>query len=399
MHDAKWWLALAAALLFGCTPVPGGEDDGGAGGHVEADGGGEGDGEGEGEGEGEGCPNGDADLDLLCDDEDHVCNSDGSLLACRRVEPPCPEGTVPEVRDGCYTDVCMTWEACADATQAPGPCDPIVEGEFGACEALIGWGLNQDGRCAPVSGCGCDEGCEGRVFESVEACEAMCGAPECERDADDDDICDDEDRECNADGTPVQCRVVQPVCREGTVPEVRNNCYTRRCVTWAECGEPCGDRDDDGICDEVDPICNLDGRPVECDVVEPRCGEGMIPSARDGCYTNECVPIERCASEPAMCGGIAGFPCPERAQICVDDPRDDCDPERGGADCGGLCLEPEDVCAPVRPGEFGACLAVIGWAVGGDGGCVQVSGCGCDLRCAGRVFGSERACLGACLRD
>jgi len=38
-----------------------------------------------------------------------------------------------------------------------------------------------------------------------------------------------------------------------------------------------------------------------------------------------------------FCGGIAGFPCPG-AGDCVDDPRDDCDPERGGADCGGICV-------------------------------------------------------------
>ena len=37
-----------------------------------------------------------------------------------------------------------------------------------------------------------------------------------------------------------------------------------------------------------------------------------------------------------FCGGIAGFPCPGEG-VCLDDPRDDCDPDRGGADCGGYC--------------------------------------------------------------
>src|SRR5690349_2406618 len=37
-----------------------------------------------------------------------------------------------------------------------------------------------------------------------------------------------------------------------------------------------------------------------------------------------------------FCGGIAGFPCPDGFE-CVDDPRDGCDPEHGGADCGGIC--------------------------------------------------------------
>lgn len=38
-----------------------------------------------------------------------------------------------------------------------------------------------------------------------------------------------------------------------------------------------------------------------------------------------------------FCGGIAGFPCSE-GFVCVDDPSDDCDPNNGGADCGGICL-------------------------------------------------------------
>ena len=37
-----------------------------------------------------------------------------------------------------------------------------------------------------------------------------------------------------------------------------------------------------------------------------------------------------------FCGGFAGFPCPE-GYTCVDNPRDGCDPEAGGADCGGIC--------------------------------------------------------------
>jgi hypothetical protein len=36
------------------------------------------------------------------------------------------------------------------------------------------------------------------------------------------------------------------------------------------------------------------------------------------------------------CGGFAGIPCPN-GLICIDDPRDDCDPKTGGADCIGIC--------------------------------------------------------------
>jgi hypothetical protein len=45
--------------------------------------------------------------------------------------------------------------------------------------------------------------------------------------------------------------------------------------------------------------------------------------------------------ENTMCGGIAGFLCEKQGQICVDDPRDDCDPNEGGSDCAGVCVWPQ----------------------------------------------------------
>ncbi|KAK3309246.1 uncharacterized protein B0T15DRAFT_526656 [Chaetomium strumarium] len=39
----------------------------------------------------------------------------------------------------------------------------------------------------------------------------------------------------------------------------------------------------------------------------------------------------------AFCGGFAGIPCKD-GRKCVDDPRDECDPDNGGADCGGICV-------------------------------------------------------------
>ena len=54
--------------------------------------------------------------------------------------------------------------------------------------------------------------------------------------------------------------------------------------------------------------------------------------------------------EPAVtyCGGFAGIACP-KDQVCVDDPNDDCDPDNGGADCGGIC---EPAPAPTYCGGF-----------------------------------------------
>jgi hypothetical protein len=52
-----------------------------------------------------------------------------------------------------------------------------------------------------------------------------------------------------------------------------------------------------------------------------------------------------------QCGGLKGFrcpelppgPCPEDIGVyfgCYDDPRDSCDPLKGGKDCIGICLKP-----------------------------------------------------------
>jgi uncharacterized membrane protein len=58
----------------------------------------------------------------------------------------------------------------------PAACSAIEPGEFGLCEMVIGWGINPGtGECDPVSGCGCDERCQGRVFPSEAACLKRCG--------------------------------------------------------------------------------------------------------------------------------------------------------------------------------------------------------------------------------
>ncbi|KAF2681378.1 hypothetical protein K458DRAFT_310126, partial [Lentithecium fluviatile CBS 122367] len=74
------------------------------------------------------------------------------------------------------------------------------------------------------------------------------------------------------------------------------------------------------------------------------CKEGYIcikDPYRPGCGP-ECDGPGICVRDK-MCGGFAGFACPERGQVCHDDPRDTCDPQKGGADCGGLCVWPHGV--------------------------------------------------------
>ena len=60
------------------------------------------------------------------------------------------------------------------------------------------------------------------------------------------------------------------------------------------------------------------------------------------------------------CGGIAGLPCP-KGFVCVDDPRDDCDPEAGGADCIGICMKKAtDPCATIRCRQGTTCCPQCG---------------------------------------
>jgi hypothetical protein len=104
-----------------------------------------------------------------------------------------------------------------------------------------------------------------------------------------------------AEPEPDACAAVR--CRAGTHCEARRD--RARCVPDAP--EP------ENPCAAV--LCPVD---TTCDVVDGKA---------------QCTPIEPPAP---FCGGIAAFECPGQGS-CVDNPNDGCDPERGGADCGGVC--------------------------------------------------------------
>lgn len=70
------------------------------------------------------------------------------------------------------------------------------------------------------------------------------------------------------------------------------------------------------------------------DAIEPQPGTTITLTRLASCGDD--APLQ-------PCGGIAGFPCP-KGQFCVDDPRDECDPAQGGADCIGLCVDDAIVC-------------------------------------------------------
>jgi hypothetical protein len=95
---------------------------------------------------------------------------------------------------------------------------------------------------------------------------------------------------------------------------------------------------------------------------------------------------EGAAAAPQFCGGIANIPCPD-GFVCVDAPKDDCDPNGGGADCGGICV-PAATEAPLATcgGEPGysyvisdpkACRGVSFKCPGGSTAFFNDCGCGC----------------------
>jgi hypothetical protein len=123
-------------------------------------------------------------------------------------------------------------------------------------------------------------------------------------------------------------------------------CASVRCRAGTHC-EVVDDRAACIVDEQVNPCAAvLCPAPSSCDVVDGQAVCTPIdppnPCAAASCPTNTrcdvvggqavCTPLE-----PApFCGGIAGIACPGSG-ACVDNPDDGCDPQRGGADCGGIC--------------------------------------------------------------
>src|SRR5262249_11695483 len=96
----------------------------------------------------------------------------------------------------------------------------------------------------------------------------------------------------------------------------------------------------------ADVVTDCNEPPATCETTQ--CADGQRCEMRPVvCITDPCPEIPSCVSDNGLCGGFAGLACPRGLQ-CVDDRGDDCDPNNGGADCGGVCTCVENVLCPVN---------------------------------------------------
>jgi hypothetical protein len=187
-----------------------------------------------------------------------------------------------------------------------------------------------------------------------------------------------------------------------------------------DCDPKNGGADCGGLCEcNVEGLCaeghHWNSSPEVCD---------CVPDAADGvaCGNNTCAKGEVCCNESCgictepdgfcteqlcddsdpgdkkygpVCGGIAGFGCPG-AGDCVDDPRDDCDPQNGGADCGGVCECPPDAGATALC-DFDSSPEVCGFS-GGDGAPCGNATCPKDQVCCNASCGICTPPDGACIQ-
>lgn len=93
------------------------------------------------------------------------------------------------------------------------------------------------------------------------------------------------------------------------------------------------------------PQCNRATK--KCELVQPKditCGGFVPPGLEHKCPDGYSCKVSGAGLVDApgkcvqFCGGFGGFQCHDPNHDCVDDPTDSCDPNNGGADCGGICV-------------------------------------------------------------
>ncbi len=86
-----------------------------------------------------------------------------------------------------------------------------------------------------------------------------------------------------------------------------------------------------------------------------------------------------------FCGGFANIQCSDGYE-CIDDPRDSCDPNCNGADCGGICVKVYDD----GNGNGADCGGILGLQCPNGFQCFDVDTDSCNPGCGGAD------CIGFC---
>jgi hypothetical protein len=140
-------------------------------------------------------------------------------------------------------------------------------------------------------------------------------------------------------------------------------CGPRLCLMWCEVNDPfcCGP----STCEPKAPpppppppaCCDPAAKPANGIEGVWCCGDGSWQyDIGSGDQTMSCSASGGAGSVCAatQCGGFAGLPC-GKGEECIDDPTDDCDPNNGGADCGGICVPESAACGPTTCGAGEVC--------------------------------------------
>ena len=249
----------------------------------------------------------------------------GLLMGASRCDP---RGTQPGGNHG-GGSAGRGGEACGDVTCGRG--EVCCNASCGICTKPGGACTQQ--ACEPPTGgpCGPVDCAAGQ-----ECCNESCG------------ICVEPGGVCTQQACegercgPTTCGVGQECCNQscGICVDPGGACTEQFCEAGPFCGGIAAIRcAGAGQCvDDWRDDCDPNNGGADCGGVCTCSGAAVL--CIEGTIFNDDPAV--CACEPAeppakvFCGGIAGIQCPG-AGMCVDDPSDDCDPNNGGADCGGMC--------------------------------------------------------------
>ena len=278
--------------------------------------------------------------------KEEVCKLDSRAKAECVPRPECREGA--RWKKDCNTCYCRGGKVvCTKKACLPKVCDGKAK-----CGGILGRQCpsrnhvcmdDPDDDCDPANGGADCEGC--CVYD-------MCRKTEC---------CSG--KVCELDTQGKAACVPAPVCEPGsTWKEDCNTCSCHNgrpiCTLIACTLTPCTDNKDcpkDKFCRQEDS----DGTCLDTRVCVKKVGEGekcngfTLPCFFDRCQDGlTCKKAEPTGDLPGTCvpdvcdGKMKcrskGAKCPGRHLVCIDDPTDDCDPAKDGADCDGCCVT--DMC-------------------------------------------------------